>query len=395
MKKLLLTLALLLLLFSCSSENTSSISAEQASTGTLFVKLDAEENISGSLNIIIAADDFTQSIEEDFTRDNLTEAFTIHNIPVGIDRSISIEAYDEENNLIYIGSEDGIIITENTITEITITLISFAEDETTGSLSIYLDVNNAPNILSLIIDPETVYTSSLVNLYCISNDADNDDITYSWEASAGSFDDISLQAPIWTAPNNAQDVSFTITIYDGFSESEFSFNITIESEPVEYALVINEFLADPPEDPLLGDVNQDGIVSTSEDEFIEIVNYSETSINLENFSIYDSSSLRHTFTANDVLGSYEAIVIFGGGNIDALTYTATIASEGCLSLNNSGDEIYLKDAQGNTIDSTIYAQEGGNNESLTLDPDITGEFIGHTNIGDVYSPGYRNDGSEF
>ena len=78
-----------------------------------------------------------------------------------------------------------------------------------------------------------------------------------------------------------------------------------------------------------------------------------------------------------------------------------VMTGGTLSLNNGGDKVVITDNNGNIIiefawgGSTPY--DGGADQSLTRDPDITGDFVLHTTTtsGGVYSPGTQVDGSAF
>ena len=74
------------------------------------------------------------------------------------------------------------------------------------------------------------------------------------------------------------------------------------------------------------------------------------------------------------------------------------ASTGSLGLNNSGDTVTLSD--GSTDQAVVaYGAEGGYDQSLTRDPDITGSFVQHSTAtgsgGALFSPGTQIDGSAF
>ncbi len=60
-----------------------------------------------------------------------------------------------------------------------------------------------------------------------------------------------------------------------------------------------------------------------------------------------------------------------------------------------GSEMSIRDSS-----EVVYGSEGGNDQSLTLSPDITGEsFVRHSTIetadGALFSPGTQLDGSKF
>lgn len=179
------------------------------------------------------------------------------------------------------------------------------------------------------------------------------------------------------------------------------------------ALVINEVLADPAIDAVAGDANLDGIRDSSDDEFIEIVNFSPLSIDLTGWSINDSLAMRHTFASGTVLEAYSPILVFGGGAptfdgssqvlndaINHLSINIQTASTGLLSLKNTGDTIFLYDQYLNLVDSFTYGQEGGKAQSMTLNPEMVGpSHVLHSTAtgsgGSIFSPGTMADGSHF
>jgi|GEM_PF-1422480 len=175
--------------------------------------------------------------------------------------------------------------------------------------------------------------------------------------------------------------------------------------PPPASLIINEFLADPPPD-ITGDANGDGVREGSQDEFIELINVSSDYIHLDGWRIEDGYGIRHQFEYGYLVPPGEAVVVFGGGtptgsfgNCTELGLVFT-ASDGLLGLNNSGDTISLYDPAGNLVDTYTYGSEADHDQSLNLDPDITGAtFAQHSTIagsgGAAYSVGTRVDGSLF
>ncbi|MCB1055776.1 MAG: lamin tail domain-containing protein [Acidobacteria bacterium] len=173
--------------------------------------------------------------------------------------------------------------------------------------------------------------------------------------------------------------------------------------------VINEIHADPSADgdctgfglPAgCGDANGDGTVSSTADEFVELVNVSGAAQDISGWTVSDGVGVRHTFPTGTVVPDQCAVVVFGGpsptgGFGGAVTQ---IASSGTLGLNNGGDSVVLSDAGANPVTSTGYGSEGGNNQSLTLSPDVTGtSFVLHTTAvaGVLFSPGTQADGTLF
>jgi len=166
-------------------------------------------------------------------------------------------------------------------------------------------------------------------------------------------------------------------------------------------LVINEIHADPAAD-ISGDANKDGSRDSTGDEFVEIVNASAVALDISGWTLADGFSVRHTFPPGSVIQSQCAVVVFGGGVPMGEFGRATVqtASGGSLGLNNGGDTVTINDGIEDVV-STGYGSEGGDNQSLTRDPDLFGPepLVKHTiaagSGGALYSPGTRVDGSQF
>ena len=171
-------------------------------------------------------------------------------------------------------------------------------------------------------------------------------------------------------------------------------------------LVINEFMADPP-DSFAGDANGDGSRSASQDEFVEIVNRANEPIDLSGYKLSDADEVRHVFAAGTVLPPFEATVVFGGGKPAgefgnaAENHLVFTASTGGFSLNNGGDTIKLEDAQGRIVQEIKFdAMQGGANQSINRNPDAGGAgFSLHTIVAEdskrLFSPGAKASGETF
>jgi len=165
-------------------------------------------------------------------------------------------------------------------------------------------------------------------------------------------------------------------------------------------IVVNELHADPAGD-ISGDANNDGVRSSGADEFVELINITGGPLDISGWTLADGFSVRHTFPAGSVIQSQCAIVVFGGGTPTGEFGRATVqlASGGSLGLNNGGDTVTINDSVGDVV-VTGYGSEGGDNQSLTRDPDLFGPtLVKHTtatgSAGALYSPGTRVDGSQF
>lgn len=154
-------------------------------------------------------------------------------------------------------------------------------------------------------------------------------------------------------------------------------------------LIINEIHADPHSTE--GDANGDGVVSSDDDEFVELINNSGASLDISSWTLSDGIGVKHTFPASTIIPAGETIVVFGGGtptNIPGIVQTTTT-----LGLNNTGDDVTVRDDLGVVVDSYTYGSEGGDDQSLARSPDISGTFVKHTTIvtnSVRYSPGRDN-----
>ena len=176
-------------------------------------------------------------------------------------------------------------------------------------------------------------------------------------------------------------------------------------------VVANEILYDPPAD-FAGDANCDGVRDASDDEFVEIVNASDVTVDLSGAILSDSVSVRHVFAEGTILGAQGVVVIFGGGTP---TFDGTgpgswcgatpqnvyvdVASTGSLGLNNGGDTITLTKADGTEIFSVAPNGEiTGNDQSVVRSPELTGDWALHGQVSDAsgnFSPTRQADGTLF
>ena len=177
------------------------------------------------------------------------------------------------------------------------------------------------------------------------------------------------------------------------------------TDTIYYGFVLNEVLYDPPTDSIEGDANRDGIRDANDDEFVELVNSSATSLDISGYKLYDADRLsintaNHEFPANTILNPGQAVVVFGGGTPTGNFGGSLVfaASGQVLNLNNSGDVLTVK----NSNDSTIFIFDvtplsNNPNESYTRSPDLSGDFVQHAGVnpGVLFSPGTKSDGTNF
>ncbi|HEY3041514.1 MAG TPA: lamin tail domain-containing protein [Pyrinomonadaceae bacterium] len=182
-------------------------------------------------------------------------------------------------------------------------------------------------------------------------------------------------------------------------------------------LLINEFLADPPDsatDPTVGDANHDGVRSPSDDEFVELVNTTTHDIDVSGYQILTRGAtgtndvVRFTFAPDTIMPACTAAVVFGGGTFNSANPAFGGAqvfkpSSGSLSLTNTGGVITLRDQTGAIVNLVTYGGTTGFNanagQSLTRSPDLTGSFKLHQfasgSGGRLFSPGTQLNGAAF
>jgi hypothetical protein len=206
-------------------------------------------------------------------------------------------------------------------------------------------------------------------------------------------------------PDGTQPVELTVTA-PGYRPGSLAVVVT-DNGDVAQPLVINEVFVTGE-----GDANEDGatgaVSDRSDDEFVEIVNRGAGEVDLGGYQLHTSSTggLRHAFPAGTILASGSAVVVFGGGTPvlgisgafgQAWIQTATAPGPG-LALAEPGGRISLRTGSGQEVAGFVYDDQTAAPDSLTLDPDLTGNPVPHGSLGDgsiVFSPGTRVDGTPF
>ncbi|MCC6986379.1 MAG: ExeM/NucH family extracellular endonuclease [Anaerolineales bacterium] len=259
-----------------------------------------------------------------------------------------------------------------------------------------------PTLLTVTVTPGTNPASTGLTVTC--------DVSAIGGSATQAFADDGLNGDV-TAGDNV--FSFAATVDSGTSEGVKNMACSIADaeartgnativltvqEPI--AIVINEILADP--DATNGDANGDGAVNTTNDEFVEIVNNEPSSLDISGWTLSDGVSVRHTFPANTVIPASCSIVVFAAGTPTGTFGHSLVqtSSTGQLGLNNTGDTVTLNNGAVD-VASYVYGSEGGDNQSLTRDPDVTGAdpLVKHTTAtgsgGALFSPGTLIGGSQF
>lgn len=158
-------------------------------------------------------------------------------------------------------------------------------------------------------------------------------------------------------------------------------------------LVINEVLADP---GAALDANRDGVVSTTDDELVEVVNIGDGPIDLAGATLADAVAVRVLLPAL-TLAPGEVLVVFGGGAPAPIGPGVHVVT-GRLYLNNDGDTVVLRDRGGAELARAVYGSNAGRDVSVVRDPELDplAPFVLHPEVSGLpASPGRRADGAPF
>lgn len=264
------------------------------------------------------------------------------------------------------------------------------------------------NIDHFLLPGETAMIEAIIR-----NPAENKaaTVTETGDWSVTVNDDNVTAATLALAPNDANagelmDIALEAENSEG--SQAFEWQVYVPSA-AEQQIVITEFLANPTgkeSDPHYNPLRRETPSSSSkiyvEDEYIEIANLGQADVDLEGWSLSDAVALRSNFYEGDIVSRRGAVIVYGGrlsGSEPVLgegvqALPATESTSG-LGLNNSGDTITLRNADGYVIDRINFGKTPGNG-SLTRHPGPSAPFMAHGNIaGKGFSPGTWPSGAPF
>jgi hypothetical protein len=200
----------------------------------------------------------------------------------------------------------------------------------------------------------------------------------------GGFDGDELVFLYVSAPGYARDL-VTVTVTN------------VQPKP---NILMTEVYATPVEDDLTTDASGDGIVTNTQDEYVEVVNLDSVPHDISGWIMTDDLGPRHFVPEGTVLQPNQAYVVFTGGTPVGLFGGAIVhtASTGNIApsdrdtmtlLSGSGVVTSLTfDAEIGVLDYSVVLQEETNPESPVVSLfSISGEG------GLKFTPGLRNDGS--
>ncbi|HJN81277.1 MAG TPA: lamin tail domain-containing protein, partial [Verrucomicrobiota bacterium] len=225
--------------------------------------------------------------------------------------------------------------------------------------------------------------------------------------------------------NPAIEVTAKLVLTAGEADAGEPFDLSLEAENnegvatlewdiyvpsvAEQQVAVTEFLANPTGkatdghyNPLHRETPSDSNQISVEDEFIEIANLGQADVDLAGWSVSDAVALRSNFYEGDVLAKRGAVIVYGGRSFGSepvlgegvLALPATESTSG-LGLNNSGDTITLRNADGHVIDRIQFGKPTGKG-SMTRHPGLNGVFADHSTVaGSVVSAGTWPSGAPY
>ena len=220
--------------------------------------------------------------------------------------------------------------------------------------------------------------------------------TGDWVLSANPASEVTARL-VLTAGEEDFGVSFDVSLEVENSEGvqTLAWDVYVPSE-AEQQVAITEFLANPTGkttashyNPLHRETPSDSSRINVEDEFIEIANLGQVDVDLADWSVSDAVARRSNFYEGDVLAKRGAVIVYGGRlsgsepvlGDDVLALPATESTSG-LGLNNSGDTITLRNADGHVIDRIKFGKPSSKG-SMTRNPGLNGAFADHSTVADA------------
>lgn len=162
--------------------------------------------------------------------------------------------------------------------------------------------------------------------------------------------------------------------------------------PTVGQVIINEVMGSP--NTLQEFANCSGV---KQNEFMEFVNVSDTTLNLEGVELYSSKDsatkvLKHTFPRT-VLKSKQALVIYQN-TACGIPDVVELINAGALGITNSADYTYTLELGTTTITSASHGKVSTTGKSMQRNPDLTGPDALVTHLNTTCSPGACSDSTK-
>jgi len=97
----------------------------------------------------------------------------------------------------------------------------------TGQIEVQV-VTNANQAPSLHLrGPDKLLVASAARYLAVADDIDGDALSFTWSATAGTFNDVRIQGPLWTAPGTTGAQTLTCAVSDGVATTTRTFTVTV------------------------------------------------------------------------------------------------------------------------------------------------------------------------
>lgn len=126
------------------------------------------------------------------------------------------------------------------IYSVTITVSDSRGGEDSSELDIHVRANRAPTITRLTPDATWTAPGGSIRVTCEAQDADGDDLSHLWSATAGTIEDMG-ETIEWTAPEHLGTCSITVVVSDPYGGSvadTLSLSVTSMQPPVIESLLV-------------------------------------------------------------------------------------------------------------------------------------------------------------
>jgi hypothetical protein len=108
----------------------------------------------------------------------------------------------------------------------------------TSHVTIAVQTNQAPAIISLVANPDWTVGSGSVSIACIAEDPDGHSLSYQWSTSGGQIEGTGSEVT-WTAPEQLGEYSVTVVVtdeYDAMDTKTLQISVMPQQPPVIEAL---------------------------------------------------------------------------------------------------------------------------------------------------------------
>ena len=152
--------------------------------------------------------------------------------------------------------------------------------------------NSAPTITSLTAVPTALFTGDEAVITCVATDADDDDLTYTWSATAGTLDG-TADVVTYSAPDAAGTYTISVVVSDGEDEATMDVSVTVSIHLPEFTLYDTENSDLPANAVYCIDFDNDGNIwfGGQKDAASGIANVSKLSADLSAWTVYTDADL--------------------------------------------------------------------------------------------------------